>query len=90
MHMAKTETIVIDTDIAERLRRKVTSGQFATADDALRAALDSLDGAGLVGWSTAEIREMVEASDSEGGELPIDEARVVVQERLRARFADKV
>jgi antitoxin ParD1/3/4 len=63
--MAKVETITLSADTAVRIRDSIETGEYASADEVIRAALDALAGdaanrADDLAWVKARIRASVE------------------------------
>ena len=66
--------IELPSDAEAWVRRAIAEGRFASPEDAIRFAIDhaKLD----------ELRQMLAASEEEGGEYNLDEVRAFVHEQL--------
>jgi antitoxin ParD1/3/4 len=63
--MAKVESITLSSETAQRVRETLEGGDYASADEVIRAALDTLGGkaaeeADDLAWVKARIRASVE------------------------------
>lgn len=66
--------VELSPDAAQWVETAVAAGRFATAEDAVRYAIDRA--------KRAEIRDMLEASEAEGGDHSSDDARRYVRDHL--------
>lgn len=78
------ETVTLDAETAARIRDKVESGEFESAAEAVRAALDYYD---MGGWSDEEIRRMVEEADADAETFTVDEVRAFLNEECEKIIA---
>ncbi len=68
--------IELPSDAEAWVRRAIDEGRFASPEDAIRFAIDQA--------KLDELRQMLAASEEEGGEYTLDEVRAFVHEQ-RAR-----
>ena len=66
--------VELTPDAAQWVEAAVASGRFATAEDAVRYAINRA--------KRAELREMLDATEAEGGSYSTEEARRHVREHL--------
>jgi Arc/MetJ-type ribon-helix-helix transcriptional regulator len=66
--------IELTSDVEAWVRRGIAEGRFASAEDAIRFAIDQA--------KLDELREMLTAAEEEGGEHALDELRAYVREQL--------
>lgn len=71
-----TITVTLKDAAAEIVERQVSEGRYPDAEAAITAALVLLEDA-AIGWDdvdAASVRNMIAEADSEGGEIPFDDA----------------
>jgi Arc/MetJ-type ribon-helix-helix transcriptional regulator len=66
--------IELPPDAAQWVQAELAAGRFATAEDAVRYAIDRA--------RRAELREMLDASEGEGGSHSSEDVRRFVRDRL--------
>ena len=66
--------IELTSDAEAWVRRAIAEGRFASPEDAIRFAIDQA--------KLDELRQMLAASEEEGGEYTLDEVRAFVHEQL--------
>ena len=66
--------IELPSDAEAWVRRAIAEGRFASPEDAIRFAIDQA--------KLDELRQMLAASEEEGGEYTLDEVRAFVHEKL--------
>ncbi len=66
--------IELTSDAEAWVRRAIAEGRFASPEDAIRFAIDQA--------KLDELRQMLAASEEEGGEYSLDEVRAFVHEQL--------
>ena len=66
--------IELPSDAEAWVRRAIAEGRFASPEDAIRFAIDQA--------KLDELRQMLAASEEEGGEYTLDEVRAFVHEQL--------
>jgi Arc/MetJ-type ribon-helix-helix transcriptional regulator len=66
--------IELPSDAEAWVRRGIAEGRFASPEDAIRFAIDQA--------KLDELRQMLAASEEEGGEYSLDEVRAFVHEQL--------
>ncbi len=78
-----TITVTLKDEIAQIVERQIAEGRYPDAQSAVTAALMLLEDSAMR-WDdmdAAAVRNMIAESDSEGGEVPLDE----VMRRLEAK-----
>ena len=66
--------VELTPDAAEWVQAELTAGRFATAEDAVRYAINCV--------RLAELREVLDASEAEGGSHSSDDVRSYVRRHL--------
>ena len=66
--------IELPSDAEAWVRRAIAEGRIASPEDAIRIAIDQA--------KLDELRQMLAASEEEGGEYTLDEVRAFVHEQL--------
>ena len=66
--------VELTPDAEQWVQAELAAGRFATAEDAVRYAINRA--------KRAELRDMLDASEAEGGSLTTDEARQHVRDHL--------
>ena len=66
--------VELSSDAAQWVRRAIAEGRFATAEDAIRFAIDQA--------KRDELRQKLAASEEAGGAHSADEARAFVRKHL--------
>ena len=80
-------TVTLKDEIAQIVERQIAEGRYPDAQSAVTAALMLLEDSAMR-WDdmdAAAVRNMIAESDSEGGEVPLDE----VMRRLEAKGLHK-
>ena len=78
-----TITVTLKDEIAQIVERQIAEGRYPDAQSAVTAALMLLEDSAMR-WDdmdAAAVRNMIAESDSEGGEVPLDEVML----RLEAK-----
>ena len=66
--------VELTPDVAQWVQAEMTTGRFLTAEDAVRYAINHA--------KRSELREMLDASEAEGGQNTTDDARRHVRDHL--------
>ena len=73
--------VELTPDAAQWVAAELAAGRFATAEDAVRYAINRA--------KRAELREMLDASEAEGGEHSSEDARHYVRDHLDRQTTPK-